>query len=120
VKAFLETLGKIEQLKGRMFIPSHADATDDIKALVDVNRNKIVEIINKIIEICHTPTCFEDILKQIFDHYTLIMDFSQYILVGSTIRSYLSFLYDEEKLNVKFVDNKMFWQINLPQVIVRQ
>lgn len=110
VKAYLETLEKIKDLDGKVFIPSHADAMDDIKSVVEINRNKIVEIINLLLEICNNPSCFEDILKQIFDHYFLKMDLNQYILVGSTIKSYLSYLYDEDKLTVQFVDNKVLWK----------
>jgi hypothetical protein len=39
------------------------------------------------------------------------MDFNQYVLVGSTIRSYLSFMFDTNLLKVEFINNKMFWSI---------
>lgn len=53
---------------------------------------------------------FEDILKFIFDDYGLVLNINQYVLVGSTIRSYLSYLYDEDKLCYLFNDNKMIWK----------
>lgn len=39
-----------------------------------------------------TPMCFETLLKRLFDEYGLVMNFEQYVLVGSTVRSYLSWL----------------------------
>lgn len=41
------------------------------------------------------------------------MDFEQYVLVGSTIRSYLSWLKDQDKVMVSFVENQMIWSSNI-------
>lgn len=111
VKEFLNTLNFLEELKGNLFIPSHAEATTDIKALIEINRNKVYEIINELSRICSTKIIFEDILKAIFDFYNLNMDFNQYVLVGSTIRSYLSYMYDEGKIRCVFENNKLYWTV---------
>ena len=110
VAGFLQTLDMVEQLEGELFIPAHAEAVKDIKPLVQANRQKVHEIIHKLLEICQTTVCFEDILKEIFNAYALTMDFNQYVLVGSTVRSYLSYLHDNGSLNAAFVDNKLLWQ----------
>jgi metallo-beta-lactamase family protein len=52
---------------------------------------------------------FEMLLKCIFDEYGLKMNFEQYVLVGSTVRSYLSWLKDNGNINAKFVDNQLVW-----------
>ncbi|ABX40553.1 MBL fold metallo-hydrolase [Lachnoclostridium phytofermentans] len=109
VNKYLETLVKVENLQGKLFIPAHAEPTDNIKELVDINRNKIFEIIELIKKTCKEPKCFEDILKNIFDNFQLTMDFTQYVLVGSTVRSYLSYLHDKGELEVEFKDNKLLW-----------
>jgi glyoxylase-like metal-dependent hydrolase (beta-lactamase superfamily II) len=110
VKAFLNTLDLVEQLQARLFIPAHADPCQDIRPLVKVNRNKVHEIIDQILSICTSASGFEDILQSIFNYYELTMDFNQYVLVGSTVRSYLSYLHDEGKLECVIRDNKMLWQ----------
>ena len=110
VKEFLLTLDKIEQLDGKLYIPSHAEVTENITTLTKLNRDKVYEIIDRIIQICEVKTCFEDILKKVFDMYNLNMDFNQYVLVGSTIRSYLSYLHDENKVECIFEDNKLLWK----------
>lgn len=53
---------------------------------------------------------FEEILKYIFNEYKLTMNINQYLLIGSTVRSYLSYLLDENKLNYEFKENKMVWK----------
>ena len=65
---------------------------------------------NKIYNICKNEVTFEDILKYIFDEYELVMNSNQYVLVGSTIKSYLSYMYDENKLIYEFKDNRMMWK----------
>ena len=110
VKEFLLTLDKIEQLEGKLYIPSHAEVTQNITTLTKVNRDKVYEIIDNITKICSNKMCFEDILKKVFDMYNLNMDFNQYVLVGSTIRSYLSYLHDENRIECIFEDNRLLWK----------
>jgi glyoxylase-like metal-dependent hydrolase (beta-lactamase superfamily II) len=110
VAEFLQTLDKVEQLEGKLFIPAHAEAMSDIKPLVRKNRDKVNEIADKLLEICKEPIAFEDILKELFDTYALTMDFNQYVLVGSTVRSYLSYLHDKGDLDIAFEENKLLWQ----------
>lgn len=113
IKEYLNTLDYLNTLNGKLYIPSHCEATSDISSLIEMNKNKIQEIIGKIYNVCEKEFTFEDILKYIFDEYNLIMNPNQYVLVGSTIKSYLAYLSDEGKLSYEFKDNKMLWkQIN--------
>ena len=110
VREFLNTLNYLQTLNGTLYIPSHCEATNDISVLIDLNRKKINEIIDKIYNACKNEITFEDILKYIFDEYSLTINGNQYVLIGSTIRSYLSYLVDENKLKYEFKDNKMLWK----------
>lgn len=110
VREFLNTLNYLNTLNGSLYIPSHCEATNNISSLIELNRNKVKEIIDKIYNICEKEMSFEEILKYIFDEYNLTMNANQYVLVGSTIRSYLSYLLDENKLSYEFKDNKMLWK----------
>ena len=113
VREFLNTLDYLNTLNGNMYIPSHCEATNSISSLIKLNRNKVKEIMDKIYHICEKEMIFEEILKYIFDEYNLTMNANQYVLVGSTIKSYLSYLLDENKLSYEFKDNKMLWKQNL-------
>ncbi len=110
VKEYLNTLEFLKTLKGKLYIPSHCEATNDINSLIDVNKNKIYEICEKICEICKKEKTFEEILKSIFDEYSLTINPNQYVLIGSTVRSYLSYLLEENRLNYEFKENRMVWK----------
>ena len=110
VAAYLETLEKVKKLEARMFIPAHAEAAEDISGLAQYNIDKVHEIAERIMEICRGPECFEDILQKLFTDYGLVMNFEQYVLVGSTVRSYLSWLRDSGRMEVEFADNRLLWK----------
>ncbi|WP_418462630.1 MBL fold metallo-hydrolase [Frisingicoccus sp.] len=110
VGAYIKTLEMVKTLKAKIFIPAHAAAAEDISELAQYNIDKVYEIGEKIIELCKEPLSFEVILQKLFTEYELEMNFEQYVLVGSTVRSYLSWLKDTGKLNTEFVHNMLLWQ----------
>ena len=110
VQEYLNTLDYLTSLKGKMFIPSHCEATEDISHLIELNRNKVQEISEKILSLCREEITFEEILKSVFDEYGLMMNTNQYVLIGSTVRSYLAYLYDNGKVGFEFKENKMYWK----------
>ena len=95
--------------KAKVFIPAHAAVTDSIAELAQVNIDQVNEIADRILALCETPCSFEELLRQLFDAYALAMNFEQYVLVGSTVRSYLAWLKDTGRLDVSFEENRMLW-----------
>ena len=110
VAAYLETLDRVSALEGRLFIPAHAEPAEDIRPLAELNRRKVLEIAELIRSLCREPRIFEDVLRDVFTHYQLTMDFNQYVLVGSTVRSYLAYLLDRGELAAEFADNRLLWR----------
>lgn len=109
VQEYLNSLEKLKALEGRLYIPAHAEPVGDIKPLADINRKKVLEIAGILKEMCKVPHSFEEILKAVFTHYGLVMDYNQYVLVGSTVRSYLSWLHDRGEMAAVIVDNMLLW-----------
>ncbi len=110
VAAYLKTLETVKSLRAKMFVPAHAAASENIVDLAQYNINKVLEIADKISSICQEPLCFEKILQKLFKDYELAMNFEQYVLVGSTVRSYLAWLKDTGRLSVIFENNMLLWQ----------
>ena len=110
VEEYLNTLEKVKRLEAKIFIPSHAPATDDITPLADYNIKKVNEILYNIAEICKTPKTTEEILSELFERYSLTMNFEQYALVGSALRSYLTYLSSKGKILPFFNSNKLYFE----------
>lgn len=110
VGAYLETLDMIQDWQGAKFVPAHAPAADDMKEYCRINRENVFENIELIKTICKEPSTSEEIQKKVFDHYDLVMDFNQYVLVGSTLRSYCSYMADKGMLEYEFADNRLLWK----------
>ena len=110
VAAYLNTLEKVKTLKARLFVPAHAEAAEDITELAQYNIDKVNEIADKIVSLCKEPLGFEVILQRLFTEYGLVMNFEQYVLVGSTVRSYLAWLKDTGRLNAVFEKNLLLWE----------
>ena len=93
-----------------MFVPAHAPATESVEELARYNIAKVRQIAERIVELCREPMCFEVLLQKLLTAYDLKMDHQQYVLVGSTVRSYLSWLKDTGRLTVLFEDGMLLWQ----------
>ena len=97
-----------EKFKLAKATPRYGDAP--LEAYARLNRAKVLEICDLVLRFCETPISPEDILQKVFRHYQLSMDFNQYVLAGSTIRSYLSYLLDKGALTVDFSDCKAIFR----------
>lgn len=110
VAAYLQTLEAVKAMSARCFVPAHAPACEDIAPLAQYNLDKVAEIAEVILDLCREPLCFEALLRKLFARYDLDMNFEQYALVGSTVRSYLSWLKDTGRLSARFEDDLLLWQ----------
>lgn len=107
VASYLETLERVKTMQAALFIPAHTEAVEEIAPLAQYNIDKVHEIADRITGLCREPVCFEHILQQLFRAYGLTMNFEQYALVGSTVRSYLAWLLDAGRLETIFEDGML-------------
>ena len=110
VAAYLDTLEKVKTMQAAAFVPAHAEVTEDIAPLAKYNIDKVHEIADHMVALCAEPVIFEELLKKLFDDYGLTLTFEQYVLVGSTVKSYLAWLKDTGRLTVLFEDNRLLWR----------
>ncbi len=110
VAAYLETLERVKEMKAALFVPAHAAATEEIASLAQCNIDKVLEIAERIADICREMRSFEEILQKLFQDFGLVMNFEQYALVGSTVRSYLSWMKESGRLEAVFEDCRLLWK----------
>ena len=110
VAAYLTTLETVKTMQARMFVPAHAAAAEDVSQLAQYNIDKVQQVADRILTLCAQPLCFETLLQKLFTAYGLDMTFQQYALVGSTVRSFLSWLKGEGRLTAEFADNMLLWR----------
>ncbi len=101
VEQFLNTLNYLDQCNGRIIVPSHAlpvESGEALHALIEINRNKIAEICQVIENICKEPKSPDEIIADTCSWYHLEISSAQYVLIGSTVRSYLGYLEKKERI----------------------
>lgn len=114
-EASLRTLAYVQTIPAVRFVPAHTPVVEDIKGLAERNIQAITEVKERILELCQEPISFEILLKKIFDAYELKMTAQQYVLIGSTLRSYLSGMYENGKVRFEFIENEMLWS-TIPEI----
>lgn len=111
VKAYKETIMQIRQIEAMYYVMSHGEVKTNIDEISEYNM-KTVELVEELIlDVLRTPMIFERILKAVCDKMSIELNCGQYALVGSTIKSFLSYLNNENKINYRFESNEMIWNI---------
>ncbi len=106
-----KSLNKLSHIKADFYVPGHGDFVTQIEGLVELNLLALLETENLILDELKTPRTSEEILKSVADRNSLNLKLSQYVLIGCTLRSYLSALADEGRIRYEITENKMLWQI---------
>lgn len=109
--AYIRTLDTIADMNAKLFVPSHVTPLADIRELASVNKANVLSAAENIVHWCSTPVTFEKLMQKVFSEYKRVMNFEEYCLVGSTLRSYLSWLKDSGRLETMFKNNEMLWSV---------
>lgn len=107
IAAQLETLERLKTLDGINFILSHADTTNDLSELIEINTLSIHKNCNLILSLSREAISFENLLANLFATLSMPMTFEQNALCSSTLRSYLTYLRNTDKLELEIANNRM-------------
>ena len=94
--------------KAKTFVPSHAEVSNDISELIELNFQKTREIIDMVRNILTTDyMSTDDVIFEVFRRYEMEMNITQYALAGSTIHSIISYLTRKGELGIYTTDYKL-------------
>lgn len=110
VEAYLSTLERVKGMKAACFVPAHAPAASEMEVLAQYNIDAVLEAGEKILSFCEAPAGFETLLQNLFLAYGLTMTPQQHALIGSTLRSYLTWLQEKGRIRCFIEENRMLWQ----------
>ncbi len=107
VKGYLSSLDFVESLDGKIVVPSHSEATTKIKPVVEFNRQTIYSIMDILLDYLKEEHNCVECTSYIFDYYKLKITYNKYMLILSTVRSYLSYLSNSKIIKNYFKDNRL-------------
>jgi glyoxylase-like metal-dependent hydrolase (beta-lactamase superfamily II) len=110
VDAFKKSIETIRGIKAEHYVLSHGGEIGNIDAVALKNLERAEEIEAFLFGILREAKVFDDILKDVCDHFGVALDHGQYVLTGSTVKSFLSFMADSNKISYRCKDNRMFWR----------
>ncbi len=86
----LETLENLKRLDGKLCVPAHAEVTENVAYLAEINKENIRIISESILELLREkPMTTEDVVSALSNKFGLKLDFMGLVMVTSTIRSHL-------------------------------
>ena len=109
--SFLVTLEKLRSVRADRYVPSHGDAVTRIDETVEMNEIAVLQTISCIMKILKKkPHTAEELLTEVANANGISMKLAQYVLIGSTLRSFLTCLYEKGRITYEIADNKMLWK----------
>lgn len=110
IGAYLESLNKLEKIKGTLYIPYHAEPVKNIKRLIRINRQNVYDNIEAIKKICLKPRDLDEIISIFFNERDLKLSLYKYAVEGGVIRTYVTYLYNKGELTTENIDNFIKWK----------
>ena len=107
VKGYLKSLDYVESLNGKIVVPSHSEVTTNIKPVVEFNRNNVNKIIDILLDYLKEEHNCTECCSYIFSYFDLKITYNKYMIILSTIRSYLSYLSNSKRIRNYFKDNRI-------------
>lgn len=107
---FKKSLETIAGTKSDLFLPSHGDLTASVDEVIELDLLAIMETEEAIVSILRQACGAEELLKKIADMNGISMVIGQCVLIGSTVRAYITSLYKAGRIFPLMRDNRLLWQ----------
>ncbi len=110
VKGYLDSLDFVKSLDGKIVVPAHNEVTDHIAPIVEFNKSNIHDIIDILLDYLKEEHNCIECTSYIFDYCELRITYNKYLIILSTIRSYLSYMSNNKMIRNYFKDNRLVFK----------
>ncbi len=107
----LESFDTLDSMKGVKFIPAHEPMPNDFTETIALNRQKTLDMLDLIRDICGTPVSFETLTRNILDRTNQTANMVIYMLTQNTLKSYLTYLHGRNEVEYFFENNTIMWRV---------
>ncbi len=125
VEEYMANLEMLKNLDGKLFVPSHGLAEEDITEILQLNVENQQMLIDAVKEACSggkntgkddlqedfRGVGLDRILQQMYEVTMLRNNEANHVLLSSTVKCYLTYLEDRGEIECGFEDNVMVWKI---------
>ena len=108
VNKSIETLEKIENMKGEIYLPSHSELTEVISPLCRHNIEAMLKNKQTVYELCEGRS-FEEMFCCLMQVLDLNIRTEKYPLHSLMLRNYLQSLVEDKKICAKLEDNRLIY-----------
>lgn len=110
IGTYFESLDKLKNIKADIYVPYHAEPVKNIRNLVRINRQRVLDNIECIKEICTSPRSIDEIISMFFNRTGAKLSLYKYAVEGGIIRTYVSYLHNKGEITAENIDNFIKWK----------
>lgn len=109
-KQHWESLERLAGFSGSLFIPAHDQPCENIAGLVRENLSAMDEVACDIENMCSSPKTIDDLIAECLEKYHIRLYLMQYLLVGQTVRSYVTWLLEQKRIEPVYEGTHLLFQ----------
>lgn len=110
VQSALDTLAFLERQEAAWFVPSHAQATEDIRPLAEANRKSLLRVSEAVLECCSEPVGKDEIVRRVGVRFGLSMSITEFLLNSAAIAAHLTWLRKNALLAPVVENGLLLWK----------
>ncbi|MCF6097260.1 MBL fold metallo-hydrolase [Thermovorax subterraneus] len=104
------TFELLEKTPASLFVPAHGAPVEEIKPVVEANRQRIKDTIECITFLLKKPCTAEEILKGVCERFKIEMTtMTQYYLMNLTVMAYIGYLLDNGSITKFYENNRQYF-----------
>lgn len=105
----IETAKMLPSLKGKLFVPAHAPASEDITELALFNAKRLTELKEYFYSICNGRS-FEEILAKADEDFSMRLTPDKYAKCSITIKSHLQALINDGRITAEIERSRLVYK----------